>query len=144
MAQHFRNRKVETQLLMNQSTNITEIEKAVRGLKDELARYRAEISEDGAKIREAFGPAAPYSTGKEICQQVSVSPGRAAITSAATWESYAFHSETLPESYRSQTAAGSSAVPESRCTSGSCVAHATDDTEHRCQTPPAIEGFWRS
>ena len=81
--------------------------------------------------------------GKEVCRTQD-GPGGAAITSAATSESYAFHAETLPAYYRRQTPAGSSAIPESHRTAASCVAHATGDTEHRCQTPPAIQGSWRS
>jgi hypothetical protein len=80
--------------------------------------------------------------GKEVCRTQD-GPRRAAITSAATSESYAFHAGALPAYYWSQTAAGSSAVAESHCASGSCVAHAAGDTEHRCQTPPEIQGFWR-
>ena len=98
-------------------------------------------------------PPRPPPAGDRVCAEgrrenqvcrTQDGPGHAAITSIATSESYAFHAETLPEYYRNQIAAGSSAVPESHCTSGSCVAHATGDTEPRCQTPPAIEGSWRS
>jgi hypothetical protein len=41
---------------MNQSTNLAEIEKSARALKDELRRYRNEISDDPAKVAVSFGP----------------------------------------------------------------------------------------
>lgn len=59
LAEHFRDRRVGVQFFMNQSTNIAEIEKSVAALKGELARYRAEISDDSAKVHTAFGAAQP-------------------------------------------------------------------------------------
>jgi hypothetical protein len=64
MAEHFRLRRAEVQLFMNQTTNIAEIEKSVAGLKNELARYRAEISDDWEKVRAAFGP--PQPSGEQL------------------------------------------------------------------------------
>ena len=57
--EYFQDRKLQTQLFMNQSTNLAEIEKSVRGLKDELASYRAEVSDDPTKLNMAFGKPQP-------------------------------------------------------------------------------------
>jgi hypothetical protein len=59
MAEYFRNKKVETEFFMNQSTNIAEIERTFAEFKAELARYRAEISDDPARVRAAFSPPQP-------------------------------------------------------------------------------------
>ena len=59
LAEHFRDRRVGVQFFMNQSTNIAEIEKSVTCLKEELARYLNEISDDSAQLQAAFGPPQP-------------------------------------------------------------------------------------
>jgi len=59
MFEHFHNRRLRAQFSMNQSTNLAEIEKNVSRLKDDLARYRSEISDDPAKVGAAFGQRTP-------------------------------------------------------------------------------------
>ncbi len=59
MFEHFRNRKLQVQLSMNQSTNLMEIERSVTNLKSALSRYRSEISDDLTKTTEAFSPRPP-------------------------------------------------------------------------------------
>src|ERR1035438_2632783 len=52
-------------------------------------------------------------------------------TSASKSEGYGTRVEALPAYSRGETAAGSRAVPECCCTSGSYVVHAICDTQHR-------------
>jgi hypothetical protein len=56
MFEQFQNQRLAVQLFMNQSTNLVEIGQAVAGLKDGLRKYRNEISDNPAKIAEAFSP----------------------------------------------------------------------------------------
>jgi len=58
-AEYFRNEKIAVQLSMNQSTNLAEIEKSVSGLKADLRRYQAEISDDLERSAEAYGRPQP-------------------------------------------------------------------------------------
>jgi len=59
MFERFQNAKLAVQLFMNQSTNLAEIEKSAGGLKVDLRRYQAEISDDLARSAEAFGRPEP-------------------------------------------------------------------------------------
>jgi hypothetical protein len=45
MSEHFRNRQLQVELFMNQSTNLAEIEQTVAALKQDLRRYQNEISD---------------------------------------------------------------------------------------------------
>lgn len=74
LAEHFRDRRVGVQFFMNQSTNIAEIEKSVAGLKDELARYRAEISDDPAKVQAAFRPPQPTGDQQKFLAMLADAP----------------------------------------------------------------------
>jgi len=93
MAEHFRTRRVEVQLFMNQSTSILEIEKSVTGLKEELARYRAEISDDGAKIHAAFGPVQTSVEQQKFAVLLAdvPKPGRIRISREALPSEYYWH-----------------------------------------------------
>lgn len=93
LAEHFRTRRVEVQLFMNQSTNIAEIEKSVSGLKEELARYRAEISDDPAKVHAAFGPARPSVEQQKFALMLAEAPqpGRIRIPREAVPSEYYWH-----------------------------------------------------
>jgi hypothetical protein len=53
--EHFQDGKLATQLFMNQSTNLAEIEKSAAALKEELRRYQNEISDSPAGLAEAYG-----------------------------------------------------------------------------------------
>jgi len=57
--EYFQNQRFQIQFAMNQSTNLTEIENEVNGLRDELARYTGSIADDRAKLAEAFGKPPP-------------------------------------------------------------------------------------
>ena len=52
-------------------------------------------------------------------------------TSASKSEGYGTRVEALPAYFRGKPAAGSRAVPEGGCTSGSHMVHAIGDTKHR-------------
>jgi hypothetical protein len=55
-AKYFQNRKLQVQLLMNQTTNVYEVEDALSGLVSELRKYRAAISDFPELVGEEYSP----------------------------------------------------------------------------------------
>jgi len=66
--------------------------------------------------------------------------GGPALTRAVELEGYRVRRAAPPAHSRGKAVADGKAGPESRCPSRKCVVHATGDLEHRCPTPPAIQG----
>ncbi len=79
--EYFQNRKLQVQFFMKQSDNLEEIESSVKGLQQELRRYRNEISDNPNKIAEAYGsPAHPVDQSKFLALlQDSLRPRRLRI-----------------------------------------------------------------
>jgi len=59
MFEHFQNRKLQVQFYMNQSTNLAEIEKAVSEFREDMRRFRNQISDDLPTLATSFAPPDP-------------------------------------------------------------------------------------
>ena len=72
--EYFQNRRFAAQLSMNQSTNLSEIEKTVQQLKDDLAVFVKEISDDPAKMAASFRAASPAPGERRFFELLQDSP----------------------------------------------------------------------
>jgi hypothetical protein len=74
-AEIFQGRRLQLQTFMNQSTNLAEIEKSVSALKNDLRRYRSGISDDPARVAEAFGARQPAPNQQKFLALLNDTPG---------------------------------------------------------------------